>query len=102
MFHYDTLTEALNDLRKRGYHFDFNIAFDSIVCQQNGICLNPVQFEIDEHYRFEGDSNPDDEEVIYAISSKDQAIRGVLVSAFGIYSDPVSDAMLHKLTIHKN
>ncbi|RYY70839.1 MAG: phosphoribosylpyrophosphate synthetase [Chitinophagaceae bacterium] len=102
MNQYDTVVEALNDLKKRGYSRDFNIAFDKLVCQQDDSCLNPSQFEITEVHRFEGDTNPSDEEVIYAVESKEGEIKGVIHSAFGTYADAVSTEMLRKLSMHTN
>ncbi len=101
MVSYDTVTGALNGLRSRGYTLDFNIAFDKIMCPGNSICLNPHEFEIMEVYRFEGESNPSDEDVVYAIESKDGTVKGVMSSAFGMYADTVSNEMIQKLTMHK-
>jgi len=98
---YDTVTEALKDLKERGYNVDFNIAFDKIICSNNKICLNPNEFEITETYRFEGDTNPSDEDVVYAIESKDGKTKGIMTSAYGMYAETVSTEMLQKLTIHK-
>ena len=102
MENYDTVVAALTGLKSRGYTLDFNIAFDTIICDEKGICLNPNEFEITEIYRFEGDTNPDDEDVVYAVQSKDGAIKGSITSAFGIYADTVDTAMLQKLTMHKS
>ena len=99
---YETVTAALNGLKARGYTLDFNIAFDKLMCSQENICLDPHQFEIVEVYRFEGDSNPPDEDVVYAIESKEGNIKGVVTSAFGLYADTVSSAMIQKLTMHKS
>lgn len=100
MENYDTVVAALNGLKAKGYTLDFNIAFDNIKCEEHNICLNPNEFEITEVYRFEGDSNPSDEDVVYAVESKDGKQKGTISSAFGIYSDSVNDTMLKKLTIH--
>jgi hypothetical protein len=97
---YDTVTEALNDLKQRGFTTDFNLVFDNIKCGKTGVGLSPSEFEITEHYRFEGDSNPSDEEVVYAIESKDGKMKGTLVSAFGIYSETIDDTLLRKLQVH--
>lgn len=98
---YDTVSEALDALKQRGFVTDFNLAFDALRCRQTGVCLSPSEFEIMEHYRFEGDSNPSDEEVVYAIASKDGSLKGTLVSAFGIYSETVDDVLMRKLQVHK-
>jgi hypothetical protein len=98
---YDTLLDALNDLKKRGYTTDFNLAFDKVKCASTGVCLSPSQFKITEHYRFEGMSNPDDNAIVYAIESKDGNMKGVLVSAYGAYADGVSTEMIQKLTMQE-
>lgn len=97
---YETVTEALKGLKDRGYELDFNIAFDKLLCTQHDISLNPDDFEITEVYRFEGESDPSDEDVVYAIESKERNIKGVLTSAYGMYADTASSAMLKKLTMH--
>jgi hypothetical protein len=98
---YDTVSNALNSLKARGYTKDFNIAFDKLICNETNECLNPHEFEITEVYRFEGESNPSDEAVVYAIESKDEKMKGSLVNAYGIYADVISDDMVKKLSIHR-
>ena len=98
---YDTVTEALKDLKLRGFTIDFNIAFDKIICSDNKVCLNPNEFEIVEVYRFEGDTDPGDENVVYAIESKDSKIKGTMSSAYGMYAESISTEMIQKLSMHK-
>ena len=95
---YDTVTEALNGLKLRGYRIDFNVAFDKLICSENKICLTPGEFKIVEVYRFEGETNPSDEDVVYAVESEDGKIKGVITSAFGLYADPISNEMIQKLS----
>jgi hypothetical protein len=102
MHQYDTVVGALNGLKARGYTLDFNIAFDKLTCRDNDTCLNPAQFEITEVHRFEGATNPSDEEVVYAVESKEGDLKGVIHSAFGTYADAVSTDMLRKLSMHTN
>src|SRR5215213_6502290 len=99
MTSYDTVTEAVKGLKERGYTIDFNIAFDKLICSENKYCLHPDEFEIVELHRFEGDSNPDDEDVVYAVESKDGKLKGVITSAFGLYADPVSNKIIQKLAM---
>lgn len=51
-------------------------------------------------YRFEGASNPDDQSVLYAISSPKFGVKGVLVNGYGISADAVTDAIIAKLKTH--
>lgn len=97
---YETVVAALSGLKAKGYSLDFNIAFDKIICNENDLCLNPNEFEITEVYRFEGDTNPADEDIVYAIESRDGSIKGSLTSAYGMYADTVNTEMLQKLTIN--
>ena len=98
MKNYNTLVEALNDLKLRGFTIDFNIAFDKVQCSTT---LDTADFEIVEHYRFEGKNDPDDSSVLYAIAAKDGSLKGVLVNAYGVYSDAVSDELIKKLSINE-
>ncbi len=100
MTDYTTVSNALNSLKERGFNRDFNIDFDKLICVDTGEHLNPVDFEITEVYRFEGESNPSDEAVVYAVESKDGHMKGTLVNAFGTYADTVSDEMIQKLALY--
>ena len=100
MENYDTVVAALEGLKERGYTLDFNIAFDNIICRQNDICLNPNEFEITEVHRFEGQTNPDDQDVVYGVTSLDGSIKGSITSAYGMYADGLSTEMIRKLSKH--
>ena len=100
MDNYDTVTEALTALKAKGYTMDFNIAFDKLTCRETSVCLNPHEFEITAVHRFEGATDPGDEDVVYAVESKDGKMKGVLTSAYGMYADTVSTDMLKKLSMH--
>jgi len=99
MYSYDTVSQAINALKQRGFTLDFNLEVDSIVCHETPVTLMPSEFEITEVYRFEGNSDPADEAIVYAIESK-HGHKGVLVNGFGISADSVSDEMIKKLNIN--
>ena len=93
---YSTVSEAINGLRSKGYTLDFNLKPECVECASLDIRLHPDDFVIDEFYRFEGMSNPDDNNIVYAVSSKD-GLKGVLTDAYGVYSDSLTDEMVRKL-----
>ncbi|RYY31472.1 MAG: phosphoribosylpyrophosphate synthetase [Chitinophagaceae bacterium] len=97
---YGTLSETINGLKSEGYDTDFNIKDDCIVCGNTGSVLSPADFEIDKVYRFEGDSNPDDESIVYAISSPKFRMKGTLVNGYGISADAASNELVSKLRQH--
>ena len=100
MKNYETVSEAVNDLNKRGYTHDFNLGEDCLVCGEI-LSLSPEEFEIDEVYRFEGMTDPGDEMIVYAISSRKGDEKGVLVNAYGPYEDIDSSVIMKKLKIHE-
>jgi hypothetical protein len=100
MKYYDTLSQAVNELQKKGYTYNFSVNKDCIECLEHGISLTPDDFEIEEVHRFEGETNPDDQSVLYAVASKDGSIKGLVINAYGVYSDETSAALVQKLSVH--
>ncbi len=101
MKNYDTLSEAINDLVLQGYTANFNLKEDCIEDLDTDIPLHPEDFEIDEIHRFEGSTDPEDESILYAISSTTHDVKGLLVNAYGVYADVYSAKLAAKLHIHK-
>jgi hypothetical protein len=100
MASYDTISQATNDLNRRGFDVNFNLKGDCITSQSLALILRPDEFEIVEFYRFEGMSDPADNAIVYAIQSKDGK-KGVLVNAYGVYADEMTAEMAAKLKISR-
>nr|MBS0038214.1 phosphoribosylpyrophosphate synthetase [Saprospiraceae bacterium] len=96
---YPTMVHALKDLKKEGYKSDFQVSGNAIVCSDSGKKLKPGECVVDKVYRFEGESNPSDSSIVYAISAPDQGIKGVLVSAYSTYSEPMEDDLVKLLSM---
>ena len=60
---YTTLSEAVNELTKKGYTYNFNLKQECIECTENNLQLQPEEFEIDEVHRFQEMSDVDN--VVY-------------------------------------
>lgn len=93
-FHYGTITQAIKKLREEGFTIDFNLKENHFLFEGNKIEVDG--YEIVDTYRYEGDSNPSDESVVYAIESK-TGIKGILTSGYGIYSDPYINGIIEQL-----
>lgn len=97
MENYDTLVEAIQGLKAQGYIEDFNLKAHCLECQNGAFEVHTDEFQIDKFFRFEGNTDPSDQAIIYAISSDKYNLKGILVNAYGIYSEEISDEMLEKL-----
>ncbi len=98
---FDTLSEAIQDLKIRGYYNDFNLHPEWIECPSVNLKFKPTEFHVDEVHRFEGANNPDDSSVLFAIQSS-SGVKGILVDAYGAYADSLSQEMVRALKIDKD
>ncbi|MCB0463701.1 MAG: phosphoribosylpyrophosphate synthetase [Flavobacteriaceae bacterium] len=94
---YDTPSELLNNLNKRGFTIGFNMY--GVYCKGLDRHFKPEKFKITEFHRFDNDSDPGAQSIVYALETKDN-YKGVLVDAYGMYSDPLSFEMIQKLKTH--
>lgn len=81
-----TVLEIIERLREKNYCDDFEIKEERIVSRDSGKDYSPDELVIERIYRYEGDSNPDDNAIVYAITAKDGG-KGVLVDSYGTYAD---------------
>ena len=69
-------------LRDAGYTADFEVMRGELVLRGQGpVSVGAVH--IDEEYRFEGSSDPEDEALVLALHGPGPEVRGVLVTAYG-------------------
>ncbi len=87
---FDTLSEAMNGLKDRGYEKDLT---DDVLNDEEG------NYFIVESYRFEGMTNPGDSSVLYAIESNDGS-KGIIVDAYNAKSDTRKTEAINKMRIH--
>ncbi len=92
-----TVVETLEELKKQGYTYDFNVLNNTLHSNQGNITLSPEDFEIVKVYRFEGYSDPADNSVLYAIKSDNYNIKGTFFNAYGVYAGEISEELLKKL-----
>ena len=91
IYHYTTVSKALEELYEMGFNFDFNI-------DDSEITEHPDHCEIQHIYRYEGDSNPDDEATVYGIKSK-TGKKGVFVTGYSANSEKKKKKILIDITI---
>jgi hypothetical protein len=91
MYHYATVSKALEELKEKGFTVDFNI-------QETKIINNPSDFEIVHIYRYEGESDPGDEATVFGIKSI-TGEKGVYVAGLSASADNSAIMVLNDLAI---
>lgn len=82
-----SVIEIIEQLRSEGYINDFSIKNDTIQYDSGKKTYRPEDLIIERIERYEGDSNPSDNAVIYVLTAKD-GTKGILVDSYGAYADP--------------
>lgn len=77
-----TVVDAIAVLRAGGYDLDFGPVGECPRCTQGGSASAPA-LVFDRLFRFEGDSNPDDEAMVLGVRCIVCGGSGVFVSAYG-------------------
>jgi hypothetical protein len=77
-----TLVSCTNRLVQEGYTENFVPKKEGIEAPSNGKIYIPSECKIANYYRFEGESDPADNCVLYAIETKD-GTKGLIVDAYG-------------------
>lgn len=93
-----SLADTIVDLENAGYEENLSADFDHFSCRVGQIELYPGDFEIDKVVRFENSSDPDDQAILYAISSEKKGIKGLFVESYGLYHEELSQDILDKLS----
>lgn len=91
MYHYATVSKALEELAQKGFTTDFNL-------EEQRIVNHPDEFEIEHIYRYEGESDPGDEATVYGIRST-RGEMGVFVAGDLSMDDNSATKVLHELSI---
>jgi hypothetical protein len=88
---------ALARLERAGFRGAFRADRDGLLALETGRVHAPEDLIVDEIVRFEGESDPDDEAVLFALRSRDDRVRGTFVAAYGPGADPVSAGLIRRL-----
>jgi hypothetical protein len=93
-FHYDSATIAIAELQRQGFTIDFNLPINRLTGPERNFDVS--QFHIADIYRYEGESDPADEIIIYAIESV-SGQRGLFIMAYGMAADEGMAQMIASL-----
>jgi hypothetical protein len=93
----ETVTDALTRLRSDGYTADF-YATDKgeLACRGCHRTMNPTEVQVDHTVRFEGDTNPDDQDIVFALTCA-CGCKGTYSAAYGPATPPADSDVLGQL-----
>lgn len=77
-----TMTSCTNMLQSEGYTENFVISEVGLQAPSNEKIYTPDEVKINSFYRFEGESDPADNAIVYAIETND-GIKGMLIDSYG-------------------
>jgi hypothetical protein len=97
---YLTVACAVDDLTRRGFTEDFRVVDGRLRAIRAGETVRPEDLVIREYHRFEGVSDPDDMAIVYGVEARN-GLRGTVVDAFGVYSDPDLGALMAHVPIRQ-
>ena len=81
-----TMVECHTKLLADGYKEDFKVKEEELQSLTTGKCYKPEEVKIVDFFRFEGQTDPDDDSIMYVIETNDGA-KGTLVDGYGPSSD---------------
>ncbi len=87
------MSEIMEKLKSKGYTRDFNVFDDKMIMDHSKKVFSPEEIHIVDEYRFEGNTNPDDMSILYAIETK-SGEKGMIVNGYGTSANPEIDAFL--------
>ena len=95
------ITSCLNKVQEKGFTDQYRAKGTYLYCLDNNCIYYPADITVENFYRFEGPSNPDDMAILYAIETSDGR-KGTLIDAYGYYAcEEVGDLMVAVESIHK-
>lgn len=80
-----SLSSCVNRMKEEGYREDFQVTDKGLVTFDKSKSYTPHQVRIMSFYRFEGESDPGDNTVLYVIET-DDGTKGTLVDGYGAYA----------------
>ena len=96
-----TLSMVMNKMVLKGYEDDFKIGDKGLRSIRTEKVYQPEEINVVNFFRFEGQSDPNDNTILYVIETTD-GIKGTLVDAYGAYADrKLSEFMTHVESMNK-
>ena len=94
--HLNTMVDCVNSLILKGFTEDFKAKDSGLLSLSTKKLYKPEEVKVLNFYRFEGNSDPADNSILYAVETADGK-RGTLVDAYGPYADSHVTKFMHEV-----
>lgn len=97
-----SLTAVMKHLLAEGFSTQFKAIENGLISLSTKKIFQPDEIKIVNFYRFEGESDPADSSILYAIETNDGE-KGTLTDSYGPYGDTNVTKFIQQVeSIHKN
>jgi hypothetical protein len=90
------ISEAINKFVAMGYTQNFKATENGLMSLETSKEYSPEELTIENFFRFEGISDPDDNSILYVLQAEDGA-KGTIIDAYGMYADPLVGKIMKKI-----
>lgn len=91
--HLTPLSIKQKELEEKGYNRQFTFS-NGVLKDKEGNTYQAADLKIVEEHRFEGESDPGDMSILYAVESRTGA-KGTVITPYGAYVDELSEFMMN-------
>ncbi len=91
-----SMVNVLKRIKDNGFTEDFRVTEAGLCTMNDEKVYQPEDVQIVDFYRFEGNSNPDDMSILYAMETKD-GLKGTITNSYGPYADAEIDEFLKQV-----
>lgn len=93
---YSTLVEALKNLGNRGYTHNYRVNRYGQLEENKTVQYLPSEVELHEFHRFEGETNPSDMSIVYAVKTN-SGEKGTVVDSYGVDGSEVTSKFMNDI-----
>ncbi len=93
---YDTLVEAIEALKKQGYIHNFSVNDKGLLVEGKGKRYVADEVELHEFHRFEGNTNPSDMSIVFAVQTS-SGEKGTVVDSYGVNGSEIISKFMNNV-----
>lgn len=92
-----TVAGSVDRLTRAGYTDWFKAENGQLRAARGGCLHRPEEMAVDEYLRFEGETNPDDEAIVFALTCRRHGVKGTYTIPYGTDTPPADAEVLRRL-----